>query len=144
MAAGLRLRGALAKQRHRRIDLAALALIQNDPEHLPNVLESLKMVTLVPEHVDHFNDAPALQLFEAGADIGAGHTERFGDFLGVERSRGYVKEGMNLGNCTIDAPAGAHLAPMQHELLLDWRQCLHQFLLRQKYQKEPCLSRALR
>src|SRR5258706_8190721 len=36
---------------------------------------------------------------------------------------------MDLGDCSVDSPAGAHLAPMQDELLFDWFKVVaHKFL----------------
>src|SRR5262249_42921515 len=53
-----------------------------------------------------------------------------------------IEQRMDLGDRTVDAPAGAHLAPMQDILLHDRCQ-LHRliplFLFRQKYTTEPAI-----
>ena len=68
------------------------------------------------------DDAPALQLAQAGADVGARHAERRGDLLGVERLRREEQQRVDLRHRAVDAPPRAHLAPVEDELLLDRRQ----------------------
>src|SRR5579862_2837925 len=113
---------ALAQQPHRGIELALLALVHDDPEHLPHVLHALEVIALIAEDVGELDDAPALQLFEAGADIRPRDAERLDDVVSVEGMWRDVQEGVHLGDAAADAPLRAHLAPVQDEPLLDGRQ----------------------
>src|SRR5712691_11077342 len=107
------------KNAKRRINFAALALFGDGAENLPDVLERFEVITAVAQNVDDADDAPSLELAQAVADIGAGHGERFGAFLGVEGPRGKEQQGMDLSDGAVDAPAGAHFAPVEDELLGD-------------------------
>src|SRR5439155_973808 len=60
---------AVAQHGHGGIYFALLALIQDYAEHLPGVLHRLEMVALIPHHVDEFDDPPALEFLEAGANV---------------------------------------------------------------------------
>src|SRR5262249_36477513 len=55
-------------------------------------------------------------LTQAGADVGTRNRERAGYQVGGKRLGGQIKQGGHLGYGAIDAPLGAHLAPMQDEL----------------------------
>src|SRR6266849_8291499 len=59
-----------------RIDFAPLPLVQDDAEHLPDVLHRLEMVAPVVQNMDCLDDPPVLQFAAAGADVGAGDPER--------------------------------------------------------------------
>src|SRR5688572_10322716 len=98
------------------------------------------MVPFVVEDMDQLYDAPALQLLQARADIRSRHPKSVRDFLGVQRFGRNIKQGMDLGDGAIDAPSRPHFAPMEHELLFDWRQFVHQFLSQQKYMNFQALS----
>src|SRR2546426_3706822 len=107
------------KNAKRGINFAALALFGDGPEDLPDVLEGFEVIAAVAQNVDDANNAPSLELAQAVADVGACHGERFGDFLGVEGPRGKEQQGMDLSDGAVDAPAGAHFAPVEDELLRD-------------------------
>ena len=110
---------AFVQQAHRRIDFPFLPLVEDDAEHFPDVAHALEVVALVPEDVGQFDDAPALKLLQAGADIGAGDAKHLDDVVGVERPGGDVEQRVGLGNGAVDPPARPHFAPMENELLLD-------------------------
>ena len=80
---------------------------------------SLEMVAAVAHDMRHPHDAPALQLTEAVADVGAGDVEDFDDLIGIQGLRGDEQQRVNLGNRPVDPPPRPHLAPMQDELLLN-------------------------
>ena len=80
------------------------------------------MDAAVAEHVRGADDAPALELAEAGADVGAGDAERFGDGVGADGRGGEMQQRVDLRDGPVDTPAGAHFAPVKDELLLDRRQ----------------------
>src|SRR5712691_7699363 len=107
------------KNAKRGINFTSLTLFGDGAEDLPDVLEGFEVIAAVAQNVDDANNAPSLELAEAVADIGAGHGERFGDFLGMERPRGKEQQGMDLSDGAVDAPAGAHFAPVEDELLRD-------------------------
>src|SRR6266581_1021162 len=135
------------KNAKRGINLAALALFGDGPEDLPDVLEGFEVIAAVAQNVDDANNAPSLELAEAVADVGAGHGERFGDFLGVEGPRGKEQQGMDLSNGAVDAPAGAHFAPVEDELLRDGGEGRHfvfsNFCQNRIYRHLCCLSRPI-
>src|SRR5436190_18277371 len=83
------------------------------------------MVPAVAQDMNHFNNPPVLQLPEAGADIRAGDRQRPGNLFGMEWLSRKIKQRMNLRYRAVDSPAGAHLAPMENELLLDGTQIDH-------------------
>ena len=58
---------------------------------------------------------PVQQLFQAVADVGARHAQRFSDVLGIERTAMEVEQGVNLGHSAVDAPGRAHFAPVDDE-----------------------------
>jgi hypothetical protein len=93
------------------------------------------MVAFVAQDMDHFDNAPALQFLQAGADVGPRHAQGFHDVIGVQGFWGYEEQGMDLRDRAVDAPTGAHFAPMEDELLLNWRQSIHLFLLFQNIQE---------
>ena len=129
-----RVRNAFGQHRHGRVDFAAFALVQHDAKHFPDVMHGLEVVALITQDVNQLHDSPALQLFDAGADIGSGHVERFGDFLRMKRFWRNIKQSVNLSDGPIDAPARSHLSPMKDELLLN-RAEFHIFLFIQKLYK---------
>jgi len=69
--------------------------------------------------------APSLELLEAVADVGAGDLKRVRDVLGVQWPGGDEEQRMELGDGAIDAPARAHLAPVEDELLWYGAKNLH-------------------
>jgi hypothetical protein len=77
------------------------------------------VIALVAEDVHQFDDAPALKLLEAGADVRAGNAEHLDDVVGVERPGRDVEQCVGLSDSAIDPPACPHFAPMEDELLLD-------------------------
>ena len=99
-----------------------LPLVDDDAEHLPDVLHALEVVAPIAQDVGDPDDAPALQLAQAVADVRAGDAERRGDVLGVQRPVGQEQQRVDLGDRAVDAPARAHLPPVEDELLLDRRQ----------------------
>ena len=58
-----------------------IALLDDDAEELPDVPDRLEMLASVAEHRNDSRDAPAEQLTQAGADVGAGDGKRGGDLL---------------------------------------------------------------
>ena len=108
-----------------RIDLAFLALVQDDAKHFPHIFHGLEVVPFIAQDVRQLDDAPALQLLQAGADIGPGDVQGFGDLFRVERLRREIEQRMDLGHGAVDAPAGAHLTPMEDEFLLNWAELRH-------------------
>ena len=73
------------------------------------------MVAPVARQVGQADQIPALQFTQAGAHIGACHPQRVGNLLGVHGPALDVQQGVDLGDGAVDAPAGAHFAPMQNE-----------------------------
>src|SRR2546430_7930997 len=98
------------------------------------------MVPLVAQDMNEFDNPPPLQLLEAGADVGSRDVERFRKLLRVERLFREVEQRMNLGYRPVDAPARAHLPPVEDELLLGRRQVFHIFLSIQKLQYKSRMS----
>ena len=62
-------------------------------------------------------------LFLVDARAGVTPTDEvFADILRrIERLRPHIQQGVHLGDRTIDAPLGAHFAPVKDEFLLNWR-----------------------
>src|SRR5713226_4917073 len=135
------------KDAKRGINFAALALFGDGAEDLPDVLEGFEVIAAVTQNVDDADNAPSLELAQAVADIGAGNGERFGDFLGMERPRGKEQQGMDLSDGAVDAPAGAHFAPVEDELLRDGSKGGHfvfsNFCQNRIYRHLCCLSRSI-
>ena len=73
------------------------------------------MIAPIAAEVHQADQPPALQLAQARAHIGAGDLERLDDLLGVHRPPGDEEQGVDLRHGPVDAPAGAHFAPMQDE-----------------------------
>ena len=73
------------------------------------------MVAAIAHDVDGLHQLPALQLFDAVTDVGAGDAQRLDDFVGVHRSPQNVEQRMDLRHGAVHAPFGAHFAPMQDE-----------------------------
>ena len=86
------------------------------------------MVAFVAQDMDHFDYAPALQFLEAGADVGPRDAQGFHDVIGIQRFGGDEEQGMDLCDRAVNAPARAHFAPMENELLLNWSESIHLFL----------------
>jgi hypothetical protein len=80
------------------------------------------VIAAVAEEVGHADDAPALQLAEAGADVRSRDAKSGCDGLRVERRRRQEQQRVNLGDGPVDPPAGAHFPPVEDELFLDGRQ----------------------
>jgi len=118
---------AFAQDCERRIDFPFLPFVEHHAKHFPYIRHRFKMVALIAQHMDTLHDSPALQFFEARADIRAGHTERQCNLLRVDRARGQIEQGMDLGDGPIDAPPRAHFSPVQNELLFHRREFLHRF-----------------
>jgi len=118
---------AILQHRQGGINLALLTFIEHDAEHFPDILHRFKMVALIAHNMDEPDNAPALELAQAVADIGPRDAERLRNGLGVQGRRGKVKERMNLRDRAVDAPARAHLAPMQDKLLPNWAKLSHNF-----------------
>src|SRR5688572_27218354 len=75
------------------------------------------MLAAVAEFVDDPDQAPALQFLEAGADIRAGDVERLANFVRRHRLRREHQQRVDLRHRAVDAPAPAHLPPVEDELL---------------------------
>ena len=84
--------------------------------NVSNSLKELQSWGLV--RVTHL--APALQFLEAVAHVGAGHGKGLGDFLGMQRAVDQEQQRVDLRHRAVDAPAGAHLAPVQDVFLDGW------------------------
>jgi hypothetical protein len=96
------------------------------------------MIAAIAHDMNDPDNAPILELAETVADIGAGDTKGASDFVGRKWFFGKKKEGMNLGDRSIDPPAGAHFTPMKDEFLAVRRKLRHiyqSFLSRQKLEK---------
>ena len=57
----------------------------------------------------------ATEAIQAGADVGARHAQRVRDFLGVQRLAVKKQQRVNLRHGAVDAPGGAHFAPVEYE-----------------------------
>ena len=73
------------------------------------------MIAPVVAAMNQPHQAPVLQLAQARADVGAGDDERLAELVGVHRPAGQVKQRMDLRDGSVEAPACAHLAPVQDE-----------------------------
>src|SRR5262249_5105154 len=102
---------------------------------------ALEVVAAIAQQVCDADDAPALELAQAGADVGARDAERRGDLLGVHRPRRKVQERVDLRDGAVDAPPGAHLAPVEDELLLDGGQPVAVLVSNFCYNRIYCNSR---
>src|SRR5712692_4753626 len=147
LAVAAELGNTFLKNAKRRINFAALTLFGDGAEDLPDVLEGFEVIAAVTQNVDDADNAPSLELAQAVADVGAGHGERLGDFLGMERPRGKEQQGMDLSDGAVDAPAGAHFAPVEDELLRDGSKGGHfvfsSFCQDRIYRHLCCLSRSI-
>src|SRR5713226_281165 len=114
---GLDLAHAFRQHTQRRINLPPLALLRNNPENFPHVLDRFEMVAPVPKHVHHAHDSPSLQLSQARAHVRTRHRQRLGNLVGRQRVRRQEQQRMHLRHRAVDAPARAHLSPVQNELL---------------------------
>src|SRR6185436_21131694 len=85
----------------------------------PDVLHALEVIALVAADVHQLHDAPSLKLLEARTDVRARNFEGLDDVVGVERIGRDVEQCVDLGDGAVDAPSGAHLAPVTDELLLN-------------------------
>jgi len=80
------------------------------------------MIPFVSEDRGFFDDSPSHEFFQTGADIGAGDIEDVTDFLRIQRFFGKIKEGMHLSDRAVDAPLGAHLAPVENKCFFGFTQ----------------------
>ena len=92
------------------------ALLDDGEEECPDVGGGLEEVAAVAHAAVGLDEVPILQLFEAGADVGAGDGEGLCDFLSGEGFGREVEEGVDLGDGAVYAPAGTHFSPMEDEL----------------------------
>jgi hypothetical protein len=123
---GIPLVDAFAQQRQRRIDLALFAFLDDHAKQVGDVLQADEVIAAVAEHVRNLDQAPGLQFLQAGRDVGPSDRKRLGDLFGVQRPLRQVEQRMHLRDGAADAPARAHLAPVQHEFLGNRRQ-FHDF-----------------
>src|SRR5215472_148469 len=110
---------AFVEHAQRGIDFAALSLFGNDPEDFPNVLDGLEVVAAVSQDMHDADYAPALELAQAGAHIGARDGKRLGNVFRGQGRRGKKQQGVHLCHGAVNAPAGAHFAPVEDEFLCD-------------------------
>src|SRR5512145_2417847 len=107
----------LAQHGKRWIEFTPLAVIDDLAKHIPNVALDFKTIGAVSQDMDDLDDAPSLQLVQADADRRAGDRKRLADFFRIERFGAQIKQAMDLGHGTVDAPALTHFAPMDNETL---------------------------
>ena len=88
-----------AQHFNRRRNLAALALTDDAAHQLPDLFRSFEMVAPVTPEVHQLDQAPALELANAVAHIGARNVQRVGNLFGVHRPAGDVKQRVNLRMC---------------------------------------------
>ena len=74
------------------------------------------------EQVHGAHEVEVLQFAQAGGDVGAGDVEGGRDLFRVHRPAGEEQQRMDLRHRAIDAPARAHLAPVQDEAAAGRRQ----------------------
>src|ERR1700687_3137894 len=98
------------------VHLPPLPLLQDDPEHLPDIPHRFEIIPPVPQHMRNLHNPPPLQLTQAGAHVRSGHRQRRRDLLGRQRAGRDVEQRVNLGDGPVDAPRGTHLAPVDDEL----------------------------
>ena len=110
---------ALAQHRHGRVQLAPFAPFQNDVKQLPGIAHGGEVIAPVAHLRNSFDQSPGLQFFDAGTDIGTRHAQGFGDFLGVQGPVGQEEKRVNLRHGAIDAPTGAHFAPVKNVFFHD-------------------------
>src|SRR6202162_5839443 len=99
------------------VDFTALAFFGDDAKDFEDVFGAIEMIATVAQHVHDTDDAPALKFAEAGADVGTSDGEGDGNLIGGQRVRRDEEQGVDLGDGAVDAPAGAHFAPMEDEFL---------------------------
>ena len=73
------------------------------------------MIAPVARKVRNLDEVPVLQLAQAGADVRARHLQHRGDLLRVHRPAEVEQQRVHLRDGAADAPARAHLAPVQDE-----------------------------
>jgi hypothetical protein len=108
------------KLRVGRIQLAPLALCEDDLARLPCITCGDEVIATIPGQVNYMHEAPALQFAQASADIRSRQAKQGHDLLGIQRPIRDVEQGMNLGNAAVDSPARAHFAPVKNELVSDF------------------------
>src|SRR5882724_13696268 len=111
----VRFRDAVAQDPQSRLDLPPFPLTGDDPKHGEDVLHRFEMIAAIADDVNDSDDAPVLELMQAGADIRTGYAERFDDLVRGQRLLGEEEKSVNLGDGAIDPPAGPHFAPMEDE-----------------------------
>src|ERR1700688_3869101 len=65
-------------------------------------------------HIGYLDEAPALQLLQAGADLAARHRKGVGDLLGAQRAT-RVQQDLDLRYGGAYAPARSQFAPVQDD-----------------------------
>ena len=116
---------AVAKHFTRGVDLAAFSLFDDEAEHLPNIFHRIVVLATIAENVHRADYAPGFKLADGGAYVGAGDAEGLSDFFCGKRFGGKIKEGVDLGDGAVDAPASAHLTPVKDVLFLESSQFCH-------------------
>ena len=114
---GVGMGDAVAEEGDGGIDLAFFAFGGDDAEHFEDVFEGFEVVAAVAGEVDDLDDTPVLEFAETVADVGAGDPEGVADVFGVAWGFAEIEEGVDLGHGAVDAPAGAHFAPVEDEFL---------------------------
>src|SRR5262249_10544443 len=113
----LQLLNALRDHAQCRIDFPPFPLFRNDAKNLPDVLDTLKMVAPVAEHMNHAHDSPSLQFAQARAHVRSSHGKCRRNLVRREGLRRQKQQRMDLRDRTVNPPSRAHLSPMQDELL---------------------------
>jgi len=71
-------------------------------EHLPDVFHALEVIAAIAQQMGHVR-CPALQLAQAGADVGPRDAQRRGDLLGMQRARREEQQRVDLRHGSVDA-----------------------------------------
>ena len=123
----VRLRQAIAQDVNRRVDLSLFPLVRDRPEHGEDILHRGEVIPAIAQDMDDSNDAPVLQFPQASAGIGTRNAERIGDLIRGQGLLGKEEQSVHLGHRAINAPARAHLSPMENEFLRDGREVCHKY-----------------
>src|ERR1700674_2441835 len=87
MPSSLRLSGTREESRkYARSISSRLSMLPDGTSHSTTFNILVRAIVAVAHHMDHLDVAPALQLLQAGADVGARHRNGVGDLLGVQRA----------------------------------------------------------
>src|SRR5439155_10922028 len=111
------------------IDFALFSLSGDNPKHFEHIFHRFEMIPPIAQDVNDPDNSPILQFAQTIADIRAGDSKGLSDFVGRQRFFGNEKQGMDLSDGAIDPPSGPHFAPVEDELLGDWSEFLHIYLL---------------